>query len=127
MSTIADMATLVTLITSNIYLADEPDTPDNCLTFRPTGGFDTLHCLGSLTSDYAAEQPTFQIRVRHEDPETALEWCDSLKAIYNGLVDTEINDITYLSVFMQGNINPLGKDDRGRAIFTLNFVAKKKE
>lgn len=126
MSLVVDMATLATGVTSIIYLNDRPDTPDDLLVFSNSGGFDTMHNLGGGVSNYAAERPTFQILIRNSSSATAITWAESLKGIYNGLTATTINSNLYISVFMIGDINSLGKDDRGRSMFSLNFEVKVK-
>lgn len=122
MSLLVDIGSQLTGITSNIYYSDMPDTPDNNITLYNTGGFDTLHSLGNIT----AEQPTFQVAIRHTSYATAITWAESVKGILNPLIGSTINSNLYISVFMQGDINSLGKDDRNRSKITLNFVARVK-
>ena len=122
MSLLVDMATLLSGVSSNIYYGDLPDTPDNVLVLYNTGGFDSLHNM----TDVTAEQPTFQVRIRNTSYATAITQAESIKDALDGVATQTINSNLYISVFLQGDINSIGKDDRGRSNLTLNFAVRVK-
>jgi len=125
MSLLVDMKSLITAVNANIFLGDLPDTPDNCIALYQTGGQDAQHQLGAGV-DEVHETPTFQVRIRNTSYATANTQAESVKDILDGLVNQTINSNLYISIFMQGDINSLGRDDRNRINLTVNFVAKVK-
>ena len=125
MSLLVDMKSLITAVNANIFLGDLPDTPDNCIALYQSGGQDAVHSLGAGV-DETHETPTFQVRIRNTSYATANTQAESVKDILDGLVNQTINSNLYISIFMQGDINSLGRDDRNRINLTVNFVAKVK-
>ena len=125
MSLLVDMKSLITAVNANMFLGDLPDTPDNCIALYQTGGQDSQHQLGAST-DEVHETPTFQVRIRNTSYATANTEAESVKDILDGLVNQTINTNEYKSIFMQGDINSLGRDDRNRINLTVNFIAKVK-
>ena len=119
------MKSLITAVNANIFLGDLPDTPDSCLALYQTGGQDAVHSLGAGV-DETHETPTFQVRIRNASYATANTQAESVKDILDGLVNQTINSNEYKSIFMQGDINSLGRDDRNRINLTVNFIAKVK-
>lgn len=125
MSLLVDMKSLLTSVSDDIFLGDLPDTPDDCLALYQTGGQDAVHSLGASV-DETHETPTFQVRIRNTTYATANTQAESVKDLIDGLVNQTINSNLYISIFMQGDINSLGRDDRNRINLTVNFVAKVK-
>lgn len=125
MSLLVDMKSLLTSVSSDIFLGDLPDTPDNCLALYQSGGQDAQHQLGASTEE-VHETPTFQVRIRNTSYATANAEAEEVKDILDGLVNQTINTNEYKSIFMQGDINSLGRDDRNRINLTVNFIAKVK-
>lgn len=121
MSLLVDIATLLTSINSNIFYGDRPDTPDNCIVIYYTGGQPSIHNIG--TKAPTLEKPTFQVEVRNTSSATATTQAEAVKDALNGLTKTTINSTLYEAIFLQGDIFPLGKDDRERTSLTVNFVA----
>lgn len=125
MSLLADIKTLLTGVNSNIFLGDLPDTPDNCIALYQSGGQDSVHNLGAST-DETHETPTFQVRIRNTVYATANTQAEQVKDILDGLINQTINSNLYISIYIQGDVNSLGRDDRNRVNLTVNFVAKVK-
>lgn len=125
MSLLVDMKSLLTSVSSDIFLGDLPDTPDDCLALYQSGGQDAVHSLGAGV-DETHETPTFQVRIRNTSYATANTKAESVKDILDGLVNQTINSNVYISIYMQGDINSLGRDDRNRINLTVNFIAKVK-
>ena len=123
MGLIADMKTLITS-ESNKYLGDLPDSPDNLVVLYNTGGFDSFHTLGSQAPSH--EEPTFQVRIRDTSYANAISRAETIKGQLDGLCSTTINGNNYISIFMIGDINSIGRDSRNRAEVTLNFRVKVK-
>lgn len=125
MSLLVDIKSLLTSVSSDIFLGDLPDTPDDCLALYQSGGQDAVHLLGAGV-DETHETPTFQVRIRNTSYATANTKAESVKDILDGLVNQTINSNVYISIYMQGDINSLGRDDRNRINLTVNFIAKVK-
>lgn len=125
MSLLVDMKSIITAVNANMFLGDLPDTPDNCVALYQTGGQDSVHSLGASV-DETHETPTFQVRIRNTSYASANTQAESIKDLLDGKVNTTINSNVYISIFMQGDINSLGRDDRNRINLTVNFIAKVK-
>lgn len=125
MSLLVDIKSLITSVNDNIFLGDLPDTPNNCIALYQTGGQSSVHSLGASV-DETHETPTLQVRVRNTVYDTANTEIEQVKDILDGLVNQTINSNIYISVFMQGDINSLGRDDRNRINLTVNFIVKVK-
>jgi len=125
MSLLVDIKSLITGVNANIYLGDLPDTPDNCIGLYQTGGQDPQHQLGASTEE-VHETPTFQVRLRNTTYATANTEAEQVKDVLDGLINQVVNGNEYKSIFMQGDINSLGRDGRNRVNLSVNFIAKVK-
>jgi hypothetical protein len=123
MSLLVDMSSLITSET-NKYLGDMPDSPDNIVILYNTGGFDSTHSLG--TQKPSNENPTFQIRIRDTSYANAITRAEAIKDLLDGKCSTTVNSNNYISIFMVGDINSIGRDAHNRAHLTLNFKVKVK-
>ena len=108
--------------TNNIFRNDIPDTPDSIIAIFDSGGYSSQFSLGGSTPDY--EQPTFQIRVRSPSYDTAITKLEAIKTALDGITNRVIGARTYISIFLQSDILPLGRDDKKRCDFSINFVCK---
>lgn len=122
MSIVVDLKTKLTSITSDIYLNDIPDTPDNMIALFNAGGDESLHAMDQITS----EVMMLQTRVRHTIGSDALRWCYLIQEQLDGMHTETINSNLYLSVFQTSDILNLGKDDRGRSRYSVNFRVRVK-
>jgi hypothetical protein len=118
----ADLATLLTSITSNVYGDEMPETPDNLIVLYHSAGRDPQHTMGTQKAVW--ENPTIQIMVRHTTASTALTWIESIKNALDGVVNKTINGHYYMVVLQQGDVLPLGRDSNGRIMYSLNFACQ---
>lgn len=123
MSMLVDIATLLTG-ESNIYYGDLPDTPASVCVLYATGGFDPYHTLAVQKPSH--EEPTLQIRIRDTSYASGITRCETIKDALDGKCGTTINSNNYISIFMMGDINAIGRDGKNRAEFTMNFKIKVK-
>lgn len=121
MSLSQDIKTLLTDINSNVYRNDRPDKPDNVLVVYNTGGQTSLHAMSIQPP--ALEKPTFQVFIRNSSYDTAETQAESVKNALNGVTKTNINSNLYEAIFMEGDVLHLGKDNRERTQFSINFLA----
>lgn len=103
----------------DIFLAGLPDTPDECIYIRSTGGPQSY-------SGLPFDNPTVQIIVRGENL-TATE--GKAQAIYNALHGytgrlTEDGRWIVSCLGMQSAPADIGKDQNGRIEYSLNFELK---
>lgn len=116
-----DIKSILTRINPTIYRNDKPDKPGNLMVIYQTGGQPALHAMG--VQPPSLEKPTFQVLIRNTSHDTAELQATQVKNILDGLTKLTINNTRYEVIFLEGDIIHLGRDDRERTQFTLNFVA----
>ena len=121
MGLLVDMSSLITS-ESNKYLGDMPDTPDDLIALYNTGGLDPQHALGAQPPSW--ENPTFQIRLRDTSYADVIARAEAIKDLLDGKTNQTINSNYYMSIFMLGDINSLGRDSRNRIEVTMNFAVQ---
>jgi len=101
---------------TDLFVHEEPASPDACVTVKDTGGFDPDAGL-----DY--RRPTVQVRIRGPKGDfltaytKALEVRDALHELHN----ETWNETRYIGIWQMGDIMDAGNDDNGRPILTVNF------
>lgn len=123
MSMLSDIKSLLAGIESTIYLADMPDTPDKLICIYNSGGRDPIH---NLAKDRIT-QPTIQIRARDTSYDSGLARCEAINAILDVVSNQTINNTFYVSIKQQSDILPLGKDEKKRSEFAINYVLQIKK
>lgn len=98
-----------------IFVGEEQLEPVTAITVYDTGG------AGPDTDELDLFQPTFQVRVRHDDYQIGyakqLSICDRL--ILPDMIETDTS--RFVNVVMTSEIIPIGRDDKGRCLFTANY------
>ena len=95
---------------SNVYTGNMPDSPNNAVCIYPTGGYPR-----SL-SGTQLEEPTFMIKVRNTSYAAGEAVCDTVKDLLHGKSSGGI-----LMIEQQSDINNIGRDEKNRQEWTLNF------
>lgn len=121
MSLCEDMLTLV-VGEANRYIGDMPDSPNVAICVYETGGLEQELDLNKN----AISRPTFMIKIRDTNYVNGIARCDTIKGNLNTVTNSTINSIFYLEVLSVGGNNILGKDDRERWSFTLNFRVRRR-
>jgi hypothetical protein len=116
----SDIKSLLTFITPNIFRMDAPADPDNLICLYPSGGFAPVMNFEGRTY----EQPSFLVRIRHKDADTAVLWAEQVKDTLTPIHDLTIDSTRYIDITQTSDIMPLGRDSRGRMELTINFNAK---
>ena len=114
-----DMSVLLTT-ESNIFIGDKPDTPNNLICLYDTGGYDSEINMNKCI----VERPTFMIKVRDTSYVNGLARCEVIKGLLTTLTNITINTHLYIEIFQVGGVNALGKDDKNRWEFSLNFKTR---
>ncbi len=120
MSNIAkDISTLLQVITNNVFIDEMPDDNANdCITVYHSGGSRPSYFFGN---ERQIENPSIQVRVRHQNRKDALNWCYQTKSILDGKSNFIINDNHYILVTLSSDILNMGRDNQGRVHYSLNF------
>jgi hypothetical protein len=104
---------------TDIFIDAMPDSPNDMVVVYNTGGFEP-------DIDVAIEHPTFQITTRSESSATAYAKAEAIKALlhlkYN--VTLEVDGIYYYFILMMNGINNLGRDEKNRIEYSINFRCK---
>lgn len=117
-----DLSTLLTGITSSIYLHNLPKTPDNFIGVsfaneNQNGG--SIHMLGGKAPTF--KKSTIEILVAHTSAETCLAWLESARVILDGSTSTVINGRTYIYMTAISDVIIYGRDNQERFIAYMNF------
>jgi hypothetical protein len=101
---------------TDLFVSEEPQDPDAVVTVYDTGGFDS-------EASYEYERPTVQVRIRGAKGGyiAAANKAIAIKAELHGKYSETINNARYIGIWMQGDILPLGDDEKGRPVLTVNF------
>ena len=133
MSMVKDIADLIAdggygTVTTNIFCADLPDTPDTLAAVFEYAGSQPL--LGETL-----DQPGCQIRVRSMVYETARTLLQNIQNLLIRIGDTNdatyfdgvtLNGKDYIRIVPAQGINDIGKDSKGRTELTQNFYVIKR-
>lgn len=119
-----DISTLLQSITDAVYVDEMPDDNinDNCITVYHSGGSRPDYFF----SERQIENPSIQVRVRHQNRKDALNWCYRIKDILDGKSNFIINDNHYVLITLSSDILNLGRDNQGRVHYSLNFAVQVK-
>lgn len=96
------------------YVNEEPASPNDCVTIYDTGGSDPL-----VIDDVYS--PTVQVRVRNLDSQAAYAKQYEIRDLLVAAKHTIINSNDYISMFLQGDIISIGRDENNRYILTSNY------
>ena len=107
-------------ISTDLFVSEQPDSPDKCVTVFDTGGFPP-------ESNYVYDKPTINIRVRGKRGGYANAYAvaqsvkDALKDLTNEDLGSSGDTDRIISVWCMGDVIALGKDEQGRPMLSLNF------
>ena len=113
-----DISTLLQSITTDIYIDEMQDNVDNIIAIYHSGGSKPQYFFGGTKQ---IENPSVQVRVRHQNRKDALNWCYKVKDILDGKSNFTINNNNYILVTLSSDILNLGRDNQGRVHYSLNF------
>ena len=94
-------------VEANIFISYFDDSIDNICVITPTGGYAPTYSFGGV----AYREPTFQIRIRDTSYANGYERAETIFELLNQHSD----------IYSTSDILSLGKDDKNRSEFTLNF------
>ena len=104
---------------TDIFLSRQSDSPNDQIVIYNTGGIEPDRYLP--TAD-----PTFQIIVRNTNYQTGeslvADIVDALHQVTN--VELEEDGTYYYYIFLMGEAGHIGRDDKGRHEWSINFICK---
>jgi len=109
-------------LASNLFIAEQPAKPNNCVTVIDTGGYGTD--LGLETQGY--ERPSIQILVRNTGYIAGYDLAQSIQVALHGLSHQTINGTVYTVIQCTSGPASLGQDESGREQFSVNFNAQRR-
>ncbi len=99
----------------SINVGEEPDTPDKTITVYDTGG------AGQDTDEMDIDDKNIQIRVRAHLRSDASEKISAIRAYLATKQNKESEGRRFFSCIVQSDAAEIGKDDKKRFIFTINY------
>jgi hypothetical protein len=96
------------------YVNEEPASPNDCVTVYDTGGSDPM-----VVDDVYS--PTIQVRVRNLDSQLAYSKQYEIRDLLVAAKNQIINSTDYVSMWLQGDIISIGRDENNRYILTSNY------
>ena len=104
---------------TNLFVAYEPASPDNCVTI-----FDTPSFAPDMTLDPQNEayyRSSAQIRIRHNTYGTGMSWARDIMDSLHGRAHETWNGTLYTVVMAAGEPALLATDENNRKIIIINF------
>jgi hypothetical protein len=103
---------------TDIFIGWMPDTPTNAIVVTATQGRPPM-VLGDL------EMPGFQVRVRNSAYDSGWTVANNILDLLHALTDATIETRNYYRIDAQGSVTALGRDEKDRDLFSVNFIAIK--
>lgn len=97
----------------SVYVGREPLTPVDVVTCYDTGG-----APGPLID---LRTPTVQVRVRSDDYDAGWQKANEAYAALVGVTKQAVTDASILAWAPSGEVTYIGRDDKDRPLFTVNF------
>ena len=103
---------------TDLFIGQEPDIPDECITIYDRPGFAPENIIEVY------DKPGFMVRIRgaKKDYSGAYNNAQDIKEYLHKMADETINATRYIGIWAEGDANFIGYDDNNRPIFTLNFI-----
>lgn len=112
-----DIELLISNDESSIYIGEAPiDSPNNTCALSSVGGRSPQHVLGQKKAIF--RQPTIQVLIRDISYQNGEARAQNIVDILDGHTDVSSG---ILNVFLEGDIVPIGRDEKNRAEFTILF------
>ena len=104
---------------ANTKKAFMPDTPDNLIGVYDTGGAEP-------SRDIPTGDPTFQIVIRNEAYEDGYDLAQEIVTLLHQKRNLELveGETYFYYLYLMGEPGHIGRDDKGRDEFSINFLCK---
>lgn len=106
---------------TSLFLAMMPESPDACVCLYETTGFPPMLTFGA--SAFAVDQPGLQVITRgaRADYPGARDKARTIRNLVAGITETSISGIHIMRVSADGSMLPMGEDQNGRPMISVNF------
>ena len=102
---------------TDLFIAFEPDNPDECVTL-----FDTTGRQPALSMDGSTyERPSLQVRVRSNSYENGWDLIENIKNSLHGRAQESWNGTLYSIIYTASGPAMLDYDEQSRVRFIVNF------
>lgn len=109
------VGTVLTPPNANIFENQMPPLPDECVSIFAYGGRQPSHA-------WSGEFPQVNIRVRAKTNQAAYDKAYTILTALHGVLHATINGTTYYLIEAQHSPASLGRDAKGRHLYSLNFA-----
>ena len=103
---------------TDLFVGQEPDGPDNCLTIYDAGGGSILD---ALDPDAEAEIAEVQVRARNNSYAAAVAALEAVKSAVNLKQWVEVGTTTYEGIWRSTSIIQLESDAKGRTVLVQTY------
>ncbi len=107
------------VVNTDIFLGNQPDKPDNCVTLFEYSGDPPDH-----SRDSRIDRPGLQVIARNTSYVDGRQKLQQIQNLIDGLNGVTINGTRYISIFANQSPMPLGKDESGRMEWSQNYSVR---
>ena len=106
---------------TDLFLAVMPASPDACVCVFETPGFAPQFTMGSAV--WAVDQPGLQVICRGErgDYPGARDKADAVRAELAAVLEQTVSGVHVMRIAPDGAVMPMGEDENGRPMLSVNF------
>lgn len=106
---------------TNLFLAVMPESPDALVAVYETSGSAPQETMGAAA--WAIDQPSLQVicRAARGDYPGARDKAVTIRGILAAVVETTLSGIHVMRISSQGSVLPMGEDENGRPMVSINF------
>jgi len=112
---------------TSLFLAVMPETPDALVAVYESSGLSPMETMGA--SAFAIDQPEIQVIVRgaRGDYPTVRDKADTIRRLLAAVTETSISGIHIMRIRAEGSVLPMGEDENGRPMVSVNFQCAVRE
>jgi hypothetical protein len=103
---------------TDIFVAELPSDPNDCLAIFGQVGLETNHFIKDLYS------PRFQVIVRSADYADGIQKSSDVRDTLHAIYSILMQDSFILKCHAEQEGGPIGRDEKGRFEFSINFSAE---
>lgn len=106
---------------TNIFLGVMPESPDACVCVYEGPGIAPIETMGSAA--FAVDQPGLQVisRGARGDYPGARNKARTIRGLLAAITETTISGIHIMRISADGSLLPMGEDQNGRPMISMNF------
>lgn len=106
---------------TNLFLAMMPETPDALVCVYEGPGIAPLETMGSAA--FAVDQPGLQVITRgaRGDYPGARDKARAVRSLLAAVTETTLSGVHVMRISADGSLLPMGEDQNGRPMVSMNF------